>query len=87
MKRHTCKLQATPSWADLDGIEDVYLEAEYMQMEVDHIVPLQSNLVCGLHVWDNLQLLTKSENCQKKNHYWPDMPTTAPVSGDTFVVS
>ena len=63
------KLQATPTWADLNTIKDVYLEAEYMQMEVDHIIPLCSRKVCGLHVWDNLQLLTKPENCSKNNKF------------------
>ena len=67
------KFQATPSWADLPAIKDVYLEAAYMQMTVDHIVPLRNKLVCGLHVWDNLQLLTKSKNSSKGNRHWPDM--------------
>lgn len=66
--------QASPLWADLDAIKDVYLEAEYMQMHVDHIIPLRSKLVCGLHVWDNLQLLTPKANLAKGNRHWPDMP-------------
>jgi 5-methylcytosine-specific restriction endonuclease McrA len=63
------KLQATPPWADMDAIRDVYLEAEYQQMQVDHIVPLQNEKVCGLHVWDNLQLLTAPENQSKNNTF------------------
>ena len=42
--------------------------------EVDHIVPLQSNIVCGLHNEFNLQVITKSANSSKRNYYWPDMP-------------
>ena len=63
------KLQATPTWADMDAIKDVYLEAAYMQLQVDHIIPLQGEKVCGLHVWDNLQLLTAKENQSKNNSF------------------
>lgn len=73
-KRRAAKLRATPSWADLGLIADAYQEATYHGLEVDHIVPLQSKLVCGLHVWDNLQLLTSTENVVKGNRSWPDMP-------------
>ena len=72
--RRTGMKQATPLWADLNAIGDVYMEAAYMQMQVDHIVPLRNPLVCGLHVWDNLQLLDALKNNQKGNRHWPDMP-------------
>lgn len=61
--------QAMPKWANKQDIRDVYLEAQYMQMHVDHIIPLKHPLVCGLHVWDNLQLLTPKQNLEKGNKF------------------
>lgn len=37
--------------------------------EVDHIIPLLGQLVSGLHVIENLQYLTVSENRAKRNKY------------------
>ncbi len=72
--REAAKLHATPKWADEAAIKDVYAEAKYFGLEVDHIVPLKSKLVCGLHVWDNLQLLSREANVRKGNRTWPDKP-------------
>ena len=68
-KRRAAKLHRTPCWADLDAINDVYLEAQYMQLHVDHIIPLQGKNVSGLHVWENLQLLSPEDN-QRKSNTW-----------------
>jgi thiol-disulfide isomerase/thioredoxin len=72
--RRAFKLCATPKWADKNEIIKIYKEAREKSLSVDHIVPLKSKLVCGLHVHFNMQLLTISENSKKSNLYWPDMP-------------
>ena len=64
---------AIPKWADRKAIVQFYENCP-KGMEVDHIVPLRHELVCGLHCESNLQYLTKAENCAKSNHWWPDMP-------------
>lgn len=77
--RRARKLQATPKWAaaEMKQIEAVYREAARIQAEtgvrqhVDHIIPLQSDLVCGLHCLANLQILTQAENNQKSNKFDP----------------
>lgn len=69
-KRRAKKLKATPSWADLKGIKNFYKNCPE-GYHVDHIVPLQNDLVCGLHVENNLQYLTKEENLSKGNKFIP----------------
>jgi hypothetical protein len=74
------KFRATPSWADHQKIAEFYFAADFLGMvtgewhHVDHAVPLQSNVVCGLHCELNLQILTGPENLSKGNRFWPDMP-------------
>jgi hypothetical protein len=74
------KKLATPKWANGFLIESIYEYASNLKdakgktYHVDHIVPLQSEIVCGLHVEHNLQVLPGSINCSKKNIYWPNMP-------------
>lgn len=65
---------AMPAWADNKEILTYYQKSSSLGLEVDHIVPIKSDLVCGLHCIDNFQLLTRSENASKGNRYWPDMP-------------
>lgn len=72
-KRRAAKRAATPPWADLNAIRNIYEEASRLtaetgiRHEVDHIYPLQGENVCGLHCEANLQILTKSDNARKKN--------------------
>ena len=68
---------ATPSWADLDRIKAIYLEAARLTVDtgiphhVDHIIPIKHHLVCGLHVPDNLQILKAYDNQTKNNKFTP----------------
>jgi len=72
--RRAAKARAVPRWADLKKIEEIYRAASARRLTVDHIVPLRSKLVCGLHVSWNLQLLPLALNVKKGNRHWPDMP-------------
>jgi hypothetical protein len=75
--RRSLKKQATPPWADREAIKKIYDEARRLEKEtgvahhVDHIYPLNSPYLCGLHVESNLQILTRSENLTKNNKTWP----------------
>lgn len=77
-KRRAAKLNATPPWLTqehLDQIETMYSFAKKLgaltgqSFEVDHIVPLQGENVCGLHVPWNLQLLDQKLNRSKSNKH------------------
>lgn len=79
-RRRALRLMATPSWADLAAILEIYEECQRMNAatgivhHVDHIVPLISMHVCGLHCEANLRVITGFENMSKHNRRWPDMP-------------
>lgn len=79
------KMRAIPAWYDEEKVLTVYEKAQNFGMSVDHVVPLQSDIVCGLHVWENLQLLDQSINSSKCNRYWPDMPDSDLLTLERFV--
>jgi hypothetical protein len=66
--RRALKIKATPSWADLLAIKEVYRSCP-TNYHVDHIIPLRGDLVCGLHVENNLQHLPAVENLRKTNKF------------------
>jgi hypothetical protein len=62
------KQNACPPWMSGDLMQELKQVYAWCPegMEVDHIIPLQGENVCGLHVVCNLQYLTESENCSKR---------------------
>lgn len=73
-------MNATAAWANLFFIDEIYdlarLRTKHLGVvhHVDHIVPLQHPLVCGLHVEHNLRVIPALDNLRKKNLWRPDMP-------------
>ncbi len=69
--RRAIQRLAMPPWADRSEIARIYKEASRKWAEtgiphhVDHVIPLQGRLVCGLHVPGNLQVLTQEDNLKK----------------------
>jgi len=76
-KRRAVKKTAVPCWADKKQIKKIYKQAceltklTKIQYHVDHIFPLKSDYMCGLHVETNLQIITAKENILKSNQKWP----------------
>lgn len=82
-ERKANKKQAIPGWfSEFDAL--VMLEAADLcqlrakttgiKWHIDHIVPLVSSRVCGLHIGCNIQVIPAVENQAKGNRHWPDMP-------------
>lgn len=81
-KRRAAKLKRTPSWADLETTKQVYADCKEINLAaatagcsekfvVDHIIPLQGELVSGLHIASNLQIITAKANNEKNNNFIP----------------
>ena len=82
-KRRAAKLQRTPAWADLETIKQVYADCVEINLAaktagctekfvVDHMIPIQGKFVSGLHIANNLQIITAKENLEKSNIFTPE---------------
>jgi hypothetical protein len=93
-RRRALKRKACPAWANQFFIEQAYeiarlrTESTGFEWHVDHIVPLVSDIVCGLHVEHNLRVIPGVINLSKSNRYWPQMPdAAAPASRRNFLTT
>lgn len=86
LKKHTRKsyiiaaILSAPDWVDRPMLQLMRECAKIMsaamgeEYVLDHIVPLNHELVCGLTVPWNFQIVTRKANAAKSNHMWPDSP-------------
>lgn len=71
--------RASTAWRNHDKVLEIYEQARKIseltgvQHHVDHIVPLTSNKVCGLHNEFNLRVIPATDNLIKANRTWPGM--------------
>ncbi|MDE3023517.1 MAG: hypothetical protein KGI54_16985 [Pseudomonadota bacterium] len=86
-KRRAMRIRATPPWAETDTEKSLIAAAYTLAItrseetgtpwQVDHLVPLNSDICCGLHCAANLEVVPAFDNLSKGNRWWPDMWTDA----------
>lgn len=74
VKRRAQKLNAQPSWVDEQAIKAIYekcyeLNRTSNRYVVDHYYSMLGKTVCGLHVPENLQIISTTENATKGNKH------------------
>lgn len=75
LSNHHLVRRATPKWANKKLIQAFYEERNRRRAQdnvtwvVDHIIPLHHPRVCGLHVHNNLQVITMLENTQRRGMF------------------
>lgn len=70
---------AQPPWSNRKAIRAIYREAAWMRRNgfdvvVDHVIPLNHPLICGLHVPANLAIIPRDRNAYKSNRDHPAHP-------------
>ena len=79
--KRALSFKAIPAWSrkstNRRKILRIYIDAQIRNItsrskfQVDHIIPLYSEYVCGLHVHENLQVLSSLRNQAKSNLFSP----------------
>jgi hypothetical protein len=77
-KYQAAKRKRLPVWVDKTELERIkclyqvagmYNKEKLEKWTVDHKIPLQGETVSGLHVFNNLQLMSSSKNSSKSNNW------------------
>lgn len=82
-----------PTEDDLFLVEEAYSLRDLRnkltgkQWEVDHVIPLNNELVCGLHAWWNLQVIPMRANRSKHNTFKNEDALAFSGSDSRFVVT
>ncbi|MDT9046431.1 hypothetical protein RSW36_25105 [Escherichia coli] len=94
-RRRARKLNASAGWdAELtDFVECEAFDLAHMReratgitWDVDHMIPLAARNACGLHVWNNLQVIPAAMNGAKHNKMmWTEPGEWIVKSRDYFV--
>jgi hypothetical protein len=100
MRRVAAKIQRTPTWSSPESCRVAYRlrvtlqKATGVRHAVDHSVPLRGKLVSGLHVAENLIVITHEENGIKGNRFdpmtyewWPECCPKPPIKGTSPTLS
>ncbi len=69
------RLERTPGWACIDAISVIYADSRWLtkvtgiKFSVDHEYPMFGELISGLHVENNLRIITGRANSKKHNKF------------------
>ena len=74
-----------PKWCNPLLIKRIYkkmidLREEGYNVSVDHIIPLNGRVVCGLHIETNLRIIDMVENSSKGNRFKPCSDSELPLN-------
>lgn len=84
-RRRLIQRLATPPWVDQAAMVAIYERCRARTREsgvahhVDHVVPIQGRMVCGLHVPWNLRVMPASDNVRKSNRFDPNEAVAQPI--------